>query len=123
MRRPTDVRRRSDFPPTITCPVRITRQRIPEGTKLPVLLCTEEIADIQEHTFLDPDLVSGGIVQDDGSFRFDWSLDEIEEIQGYIAASANHCEDRKLGKRLDRIFSKFQGFLDSFDDQGGRSEP
>jgi hypothetical protein len=79
-----------------------------------VLLRTEEISDIRKHTFLDPNLLIGGIVQPNGSLRFDWSLDDIEEIQGYVAASANHCDDSKLEKRLDRIFSKLQRSLDSY---------
>ncbi len=76
-------------------------------------MSTEEVSDIREHTFLDPNLLIGGIVQPNGSLRFDWSLDDVEEIQGYVAASANHSDDRKLEKRLDRIFSKLQRFLDS----------
>jgi hypothetical protein len=69
--------------------VRAKQRRISEGSKLPVLLRTEEISDIREHTFLDPNLLIGGIVQPNGSLRFE-SLDDIEEIQGHVAASANH---------------------------------
>ena len=87
-----------------------------------MFLSTEEVADIREHTFLDPDIVIGGIVQDNGSLRFDWSLDDIEEIQGHVAASANHSDDHKLEKRLDRIYSKLQCFFDSFDDQANLSK-
>ena len=39
------------------------RKRIPESSKLPVLLSTEEVADIQEHTLLDPDSFSSGICE------------------------------------------------------------
>jgi len=38
--------------------------------------------------------------------------------QGHVAGSANHTDDPKLGKRLDRIYSKLQRFLDSYDDSG-----
>lgn len=100
-----------------TRPMKVTRKRIPDGCKLPVLLSAAEIADIREHTFLDPEFVRFGVVQDNGSHRFDWPLGDIEEIQGYVAAAANHCRDSKLQKRLDRICSKLQHFLDSFDDQ------
>ena len=98
--------------------VKMKRKQIPAGSKLAVLLSAQEVADIREHTFLDPNLIIGGIVQDKGSLRFDWALDEIEEIQGYVAASANHSAEPKLERRLDRLFAKLQGFLDSFDDQG-----
>ena len=101
----------------------MTRKQIPAGSKLPVLPGIQEVADIREHTFLDPDILTGGIVQDRGLLRFDWSLDDIEHIQGHVAASANHAADRKLEKRLDQVFSKLQRFLASFDDQGEPSKP
>jgi hypothetical protein len=75
-------------------------------------------ANFLERTFVSPGLLIGGIVQPNGSLRFDWSLGDIEEIQGHVAASANHTDDPKLGKRLDRICSKLQRFLDSYDDSG-----
>jgi hypothetical protein len=102
----------------ISRPVRTKRKRIPQGCKLPVLLGTKEVSDIRERTFVSPGLLIGGIVQPNGSLRFDWSLGDIEEIQGHVAASANHTDDLKLEKRLDRIYSKLQRFLDSYDDSG-----
>jgi hypothetical protein len=98
--------------------VRTKRKRIPEGCKLPVLLGTKEVSDIRERTFVSPGLLIGGIVQPNGSLRFDWSLGDIEEIQGHVAASANHTDDPKLETHLDRIYSKLQRFLDSYDDSG-----
>jgi hypothetical protein len=71
-------------------------------------LGTKEVSDIHEQTFVRPGLLIGGIVQPDGSLRFDWPLGDIEEIQGHFAASANHTGDLKLEKRLDRIYSKLQ---------------
>ncbi len=45
------------------------------------------------------------------------TLDDIEEIQGYVAAEANHTRDDKLQKRLYKLFDRFQKFPDSYDDQ------
>jgi hypothetical protein len=99
------------------------RRPIPQSSKLSILLTAKEVSDIRERTFVDLGLFIGGIVQSNGSVRFDWSLEDIEDIQGHIAASANHCRDRKLEKRLDRIYSKLQRFLDSYEDseRGDRS--
>ena len=44
-------------------------------------------------------------------------LDTIEDLQGYVAAEANHTDDRKLQKALDKVLTKLQGFLDRYDDQ------
>ena len=45
------------------------------------------------------------------------SLDDIEDVQGYVAAEANHTSNKILQKQLDKIFEKFQVFLDRYDDQ------
>ena len=37
---------------------------------------------------------------DGKGIRVDLSLDAIEEIQGYVAAEANHTENKKLQKEL-----------------------
>ncbi len=38
-------------------------------------------------------------------------------FQGYIAAEANHTDDAKLKRQLDKLFDKLQTFLDEYDDQ------
>jgi len=53
---------------------------IPKCSKFAALLSTDEVSDIREHTFLDPNLLIGGIIQPNGSLRFDLSLENIEEI-------------------------------------------
>ena len=32
------------------------------------------------------------------------SLDDVEDFGGYVAAEANHCDDKKKQKKLDAIF-------------------
>ena len=71
---------------------------------------------IRDETFCDPEFDKFAVVEGKG-IRVDMSLDDIEEIQGYIAAEANHTENKKLQKELDRVFGKLQVFLDSYDDQ------
>ena len=92
------------------------RKKIPYGTKLPVHLSLREQDLIRNDTFFDPNFGNLAVV-DGGGIRVELSLDEIEEIQGYVAAEANHCKDAKLERELDSLFEKLQGFLDSYDDQ------
>ena len=73
----------------------------PRDIKVPVVLSIQEISDIRRHTFLGPALLRTGIVEANGSPGLVWSLDYIEEVQGHVAASADHSKDRKLEKRLD----------------------
>lgn len=67
-------------------------------------------------TYLYSDFANHAIVQGK-RLRVDLSLDDIEEIQGYVAAEANHTRNAKLRKRLNKLFLRFQKFLDTYDDQ------
>ena len=92
------------------------RKKIQYGTKLSVKLTLRQRDLIRDHTFCNPDFANLAVV-DGAGICVDLSLDDIEEIQGYIAAEANHCDDRRLQRELDLLFGKFQKFLDSYDDQ------
>ena len=91
------------------------RKRITYGTKLPVYLSQAELDDIRERT-LAHDFAKQAIVEGK-RLLVNLTLDDIEEIQGYVAAEANHTRDAKLEKRLYKLFNRFQKFLDSYDDQ------
>jgi hypothetical protein len=44
-------------------------------------------------------------------------LGVLDDLGGYIAAEANHCEDKKKRSKLDAIFQKVQGLLDEYTDE------
>jgi hypothetical protein len=92
------------------------RKKITYGTKLPVKLTLRERDLIRDETFCDPDFARLAVVEGKG-VRVDLSLDDIEEIQGYVAAEANHTKNKKLQKELDRLFDKLQVYLDTYDEQ------
>ena len=92
------------------------RKKIPYGTKLPVKLTLRERDLIRDETFCDPDFARLAVVEGKG-IRVDLSLDDIEEIQGYVAAEANHTKNKKLQKELDLLLDKLQVYLDTYDDQ------
>jgi len=92
------------------------RKKIPYGTKLPVKLTVQERDIIRDKTFCDPNFAKIAVV-DGKSVQVDMSLDEIEVIQGFVAAEANHMKNKKLENELDRIFDKLQTYLDTYDDQ------
>ena len=92
------------------------KKRIPYGTKLPVKLTLQERDLIRNETLCNPDFARFAVIEGKGVI-LNLSLDDIEEIQGYIAAVANHTKSRKLQKNLARLFSKFQVYLDTYDDQ------
>ena len=45
------------------------------------------------------------------------TLDDLEDLGGYVAAEANHTPDKKLRKKLDAIFSKIQELLEMHTDE------
>ena len=45
--------------------------------------------------------------------------DDLDEIIGYIAAEANHTDDRKLQKELDHLYERLQTTMESFLDRTG----
>ena len=94
----------------------MTRKQIPSGTKLPVTLTLRERDIIRDETFCDPDFAKCAVVEGTG-IKVELSLDEIEEIQGHVAAAANHTKNAKRRKELYQLFNKLQAVLDTYDDQ------
>ncbi len=41
------------------------------------------------------------------------TLDDLDDLGGYVAAEANHTTDKKLRKKLDAIFFRIQGMLET----------
>ena len=94
----------------------MNRKIIPYGTKLPVAFTNEELEDIRTCIMIGEEFGLHAVV-DGKRLRLNLSLDDIEDLQGHVAAEANHTLNAKLRKRLDKIFVKLQGFLDRYDDQ------
>jgi len=78
-----------------------------------VVLSPQEIADLEKYAFLDPAHFLGGVVEKNGSIRFAWSPDELEDILGYAAAAANHSSSPKLETRLDALYDKLNAIFES----------
>lgn len=95
------------------------RSRIKPDEKVPLELNGRERELILEHTFADDELTNRlRVVPKKGQrpiFRF--TLDDLDELGGYVAAEANHTKDKKLRKELDRLFDRIQTTLDSYTDE------
>ena len=91
-------------------------KKISGGTRLPVKLTIRERDLILDETYCDPGVLKIAVVAGK-IIKVEWSLDEIEDVQGYVASEANHTENRKLQKELDKLSDKLQVYLDSYDDQ------
>ena len=45
------------------------------------------------------------------------NLDELDLFAGEIAAIANHANDRKIQRKLDRIFERIEHLLETFEEE------
>jgi hypothetical protein len=46
-----------------------------------------------------------------------YTLDDLDELAGYVASESNHCKDRKLQREWQAIFGKIDAILSSYTDQ------
>jgi DDE domain len=83
----------------------MNRKLIPYGTKLPVAFSNKELEDIRSCIMIGEDFGRHAVVEGK-RLVLNLSLDDIEELQGHVAAEANHTRDAKLRKRLDEVFLK-----------------
>ncbi len=92
------------------------RIRIKPDEKVPLELNERERQLILEHTFANDELTNRlRIVPRKGErpvFRF--TLDDLDELGGFVAAEGNHTKDKKLRKELERLFDRIQTTLDSY---------
>ncbi len=94
----------------------MNRKSISYGTKLPISFSGQELEDIRACSMVGDEFGRHAVVEGK-RLRLDLSLDDIEEIQGHVTAEANHTRDAQQRQRLDKLFEKFQKFLDRYDDQ------
>jgi len=94
------------------------RTRIPEGHLIAIAFTERERTLIGEHTFADPDLTTAlaNAEQRGTSVIAPFTLDDLDELRGHVAATASHCKDRKLRRELDALFARLTTEMDRYDD-------
>ncbi len=87
-----------------------------EGIKFTFSLAEREA--VLEHTFAHPSLTDRLRLTEvvEGGCRASYTIDEMDELLGFVAAEANHTKNKKLGKVLDRLFERLQGEMEAHDD-------
>ena len=95
------------------------RKRVRPGEKVSLKLSTRERELILEHTFADDELTVPLRVApaSNKASVYCFTLDDLEELMGYVAAEANHAKDKKLQKELDRLFARMEDVLQSYTDE------
>lgn len=87
----------------------IEKKNFMEEEKTVVIELTLQERDlIINHTLADDDLLyplESAIIEGN-KIKFAYTLDDLDDLLGYIAAEANHTENKKLEKQLDAVYDK-----------------
>ena len=95
---------------------------IKPGTKVGLKLTAAERKLILEDLLCDDTYVQ--VIRNTSDKQpVEFTLDDWEYFGGYIAAEANHTEDKKLEKKLDAIFGKIQRILDTHSEETPTKTP
>jgi putative DNA-invertase from lambdoid prophage Rac len=95
------------------------RKRIAVGEKIPLELTERERDLITKHTFAGNNLTDRLLVVPGPGQRplYRFSLDDLDELAGYVAAEANHAKVKKLEKELRQLYSRIADALESHTDE------
>jgi len=96
----------------------VSRKKIKQGGKIEVAFHPRERELILQHTLASPELMRpltrSTVVK--GLHRVRYTLDDLEELLGYVAAEANHSKEKKVQKQLYALFDRLQRVMQSYDD-------
>ncbi len=94
-----------------------TKKQVQPGEKVPLkLTATERKLVLEELMCLDQDYEQI-IRETPTSTPVMMTLDDLDDFGGYVAAEANHCDEKKKQKKLDAVFEKIQDLLDEYTDE------
>jgi hypothetical protein len=94
------------------------RKKIKEGQRVTVSFGPRDRQLVLDHTFAGPDLTAplrrAQLVV--GRHVVRYTLDDLDELLGYVAAEANHATDKKFRKELDALYARLRREMESYDD-------
>jgi hypothetical protein len=95
------------------------RIKIGENDKVPVELTADQRNLILNHTFAGPELTDPlrKALVEGVKILVLYTLSEIDELMGYVAAEANHSQNRKLVRELDRLYDYLGTFEERYQDE------
>ena len=95
-------------------------KKIKRGQKVEVSFSPRERVLVLEHTLTGPELTTAlsRAQLETGKYMVRYTLDDLDELLGFVAAEANHSTDRKLRKELDALYARVRRQM-SYDDGCG----
>jgi len=111
---------RSRMVKTLITPVipRMQRTPVKSGETVPLELNQRERDLIISHTFADESLMNRLRIPPQPGQRpvFHFTLDELDELIGDVAAEANHAKNKVLQEQLDQLCDRIEGILSRYTD-------
>jgi hypothetical protein len=94
------------------------RKKITPGQKVRVGFTPRERLLVLEHTLAGPDLTDAlrQAPPVDGRHVASYTLGDLDELLGYVAAEANHSTDKKIRRELDALYDRLRREMESYDD-------
>ena len=82
--------------------------RVGADERVPVAMSLEERQLVTELTLADPELTDRLRMSEirDGELQVGYTLSELDELRGFIAAAANHAGNALLERKLDALLEK-----------------
>jgi len=99
------------------------RKQIAIGEKVPLELTDRERDLIITHTFAGNNLTDRLRIAPGPGRRplYRFTLDDLDELAGFVAAEANHAKVRKLEKELRQLYSRIAVVLESYTEKPDES--
>ena len=93
-------------------------KKIKEGEKIAIGFKPRERRLVLDHTLAGPDLTTAlrraQLVE--GRHVVRYTLGDLDELLGFVAAEANHSTDKKIRKELDALYARLRREMESDDD-------
>ena len=93
-------------------------RRIKPGEKVAVAFTARERQLVMDHTFAGPEVSEPleGVRPRGGKYTVRYTLDDLDDLLGYVAAEANHSKSKSLQKELDTLYERLREEMESYDD-------
>src|SRR3954447_7050491 len=99
------------------------KRHIRPGEKLGLKLTEAQRSLLLDHHLLLPEEVERAIRSTPPGEPLMFTLDDLDDLAGHVAAAANHAESRSLESRLDTISRKIARLLDAHTDEPEAPHP
>jgi hypothetical protein len=96
----------------------VKTRRIKPDERVPVTFNARERILVLDHTFAGGEVIEPleAAREARGKSVVRYTLEDLDELLGYVAAEANHSKNKKLQAELDALYDRLQAEMQSYDD-------